>query len=442
MKQTNSFRSMVLRLALPVTLQTMLQSSFSLIDQLMIGQLGSVEVAAIGLAGKFASMFTVLLGAVAAAAGILLAQAMGAGDKQSRNRSFCLTLMLALGLAAGFTAVCMLAPDAIMGLYSRDAATVQTAASYLRLLALSFFPMAGSALLAALLRCMDRAGLPLYAGLAAALGNTGCNYLLIFGKLGLPAMGVEGAALATALSQLLNVLILLAAMGKHGAGLGLRWELSRPGRAFWAILLPLLVTELLWSLGENVYGVIYGRLGTEPCAAMTLLNPIQSLVMGALSGLAQAAGILVGKELGAGNRQEAYDRAKYLMGCGWLGSAALSVLLLLLGRAYIGLYQVEPAVRAMAWQLMLVYAAVSPFKAQNMILGGGILRSGGKTRYVMWIDILGTWAFGVPLGLLAAFLWQLPIFWVYLLLSLEECVRLAVSLAVFRRKGWMQRISS
>ena len=441
MKQTNSFRSMVLRLALPVTLQTMLQSSFSLIDQLMIGQLGSVEVAAIGLAGKFASMFSVLLGAVAAVAGILLAQAMGAGDSRSRNRSFSLTLTLALVLAAGFTAVCMLAPEAIMGLYSRDAATVETAASYLRLLALSFFPMAGSALLAALLRCMDRAGLPLYAGLAAALANTGCNYLLIFGKLGLPALGVEGAALATAFSQLLNVLILLAAMGKGGAGLGLRLELSRPGRAFWAILTPLLVTELLWSLGENVYGVIYGRLGTEPCAAMTLLNPIQSLVMGALSGLAQAAGILVGKELGAGKRQEAYDRAKYLMGYGWLGSAALSALLLLLGRAYIGLYQVEPAVRTMAWQLMLVYAAVSPVKAQNMILGGGILRSGGKTRYVMWIDILGTWAFGVPLGLLAAFLWRLPIFWVYLLLSLEECVRLAVSLAVFRRKGWMQRIS-
>ena len=114
MKQPNSFRSMVLRLALPVTLQTMLQSSFSLIDQLMIGQLGSVEVAAIGLAGKFASMFTVLLGAVAAVAGILLAQAMGAGDSRSRNRSFSLTLTLALVLAAGFTAVCMLAPEAII----------------------------------------------------------------------------------------------------------------------------------------------------------------------------------------------------------------------------------------------------------------------------------------------------------------------------------------
>ena len=274
MKQINSFHSMVLRLALPVALQTMLQSSFSLIDQLMIGQLGSVEVAAIGLAGKFSSMFSVLLGAVAAVAGIMLAQAMGAGDRQSRNRGFCLNLSLALGLAAVFTAVCLLFPGSIMSLYSRDAATVQTAAAYLRLVSLSFLPMALSSLLASLLRCMDRAGLPLYAGLAAAVGNTGLNYLLIFGKLGPPALGVEGAAVATALSQLLNMVILLVALGKCGAGLGLRWEWGRPGRAYLAILLPLLVTEMLWSLGENVYGMIYGRLGTEPCAAMTLLNPI------------------------------------------------------------------------------------------------------------------------------------------------------------------------
>ncbi len=442
MKQINSFHSMVLRLALPVALQTMLQSSFSLIDQLMIGQLGSVEVAAIGLAGKFSSMFSVLLGAVAAVAGIMLAQAMGAGDRQSRNRGFCLNLSLALGLAAVFTAVCLLFPGSIMSLYSRDAATVQTAAAYLRLVSLSFLPMALSSLLASLLRCMDRAGLPLYAGLAAAVGNTGLNYLLIFGKLGLPALGVEGAAVATALSQLLNMVILLVALGKCGAGLGLRWEWGRPGRAYLAILLPLLVTELLWSLGENVYGMIYGRLGTEPCAAMTLLNPIQSLVMGALSGLAQAAGILVGRQLGAGRRQEAYEQAKALLRYGLLGSAALSVLLLLLGRPYIGLYQVEPAVKSLAWQLTLVYAAVSPIKAQNMILGSGVLRSGGKTRYVMWIDIIGTWAFGVPLGLLAAFVWGLTIPWVYLLLSLEEGIRLAISLSVFRRKGWMQQISS
>ena len=107
---------------------------------------------------------------------------------------------------------------------------------------------------------------------------------------------------------------------------------------------------------------------------------------------------------------------------------------------YVRLYAVEDSVRALTRQILAVYAVVAPFKVQNMILGGGILRSGGKTKYVMMIDLIGTWGFGVPLGLLAAFVLRLSIPWVYLMISLEECVRFAISVAVFRRRGWMQSL--
>ena len=170
------------------------------------------------------------------------------------------------------------------------------------------------------------------------------------------------------------------------------------------------MTELVWTLGENVYGVIYGRLGTEACAAMTLLNPIQSLVIGALSGLSQAAGILVGKELGSVEYYQAEQTAKAVLRYGLIGSAVLSVLLVVVGRLYLSLFAVEETVRTLAWQILLVYAAISPIKVQNMILGG-VLRSGGKTRDVLVIDLTGTWLFGVPLGLLAAFVWGLSIPW-------------------------------
>ena len=103
--------------------------------------------------------------------------------------------------------------------------------------------------------------------------------------------------------------------------------------------------------------------------------------------------------------------------------------------------RVEPEVKRLTGQILTAYALIAPFKVQNMILGGGILRSGGRTRAVMWIDLIGTWVFGVPLGLLAAFVWKLTVPYVYFLLSLEECVRFAISLAVFRRRGWMQQIS-
>lgn len=439
MRTSSAFRKTVWHLALPVMLQSMLQSSFSLIDQVMIGQLGSVEVAAIGLAGKFVSILSVVLAAVASVAGILLAQAMGARDREAQSRGFYQSLLPALGIAALFTVLCLSCPARIMAIYSEDPEAIALAASYLRYLAWGFLPMAVAALLSTLLRCMEKASLPFYAGIVMALVNTAGNYLLIFGKLGLPALGVEGAAMATSLSQLVNCLLLWGMLRRYGHGLP--WVRPRWTGVYLSILLPMLFTELAWSLGENVYGIIYGHLGTAPCAAMTLLNPVQSLVIGALSGLSQAASILVGKELGGSDRYHARQTAGTILRYGLYGSAALSVLLVFAGRAYLSIYAVEPQVIRLAWKILLVYAVISPVKVQNMILGG-VLRSGGEIRALMYIDLVGTWCMGVPLGLLAAFVWGLSIPWVYLLLSLEECVRLALGFWVFHRESWMQKITA
>ena len=207
-----------------------------------------------------------------------------------------------------------------------------------------------------------------------------------------------------------------------------------------SVLLPLFVCEASWSLGENVYAAIYGRMGTEQSAAMTLTAPIQGLAIGALCGLSQAAGVIVGKRLGGEDYDGAYRAAKRLMVYGAVGASVLCAVVLLTSGAYVEIYQVSRTVKRLTRQILFVYALAAPFKVLNMILGGGILRSGGRTAYVMGIDMLGTWGFGVPLGLLGAFFWRLPIASVYLLLSLEECIRFAISMAVFRRKRWMRRL--
>ena len=207
-----------------------------------------------------------------------------------------------------------------------------------------------------------------------------------------------------------------------------------------SVLMPLFVCEASWSLGENVYAAIYGRMGTEQSAAMTLTAPIQGLAIGALCGLSQAAGVIVGKRLGGEDYDGAYRAAKRLMVYGAVGASVLCAVVLLTSGAYVEIYQVSRTVKRLTRQILFVYALAAPFKVLNMILGGGILRSGGRTAYVMGIDMLGTWGFGVPLGLLGAFVWRLPIASVYLLLSLEECIRFAISMAVFCRKRWMRRL--
>ena len=443
MEQRKSFARTVCSLAIPVALQSMLQSSFSIIDQIMIGQLGSVSVAGVGLAGKFSSIFSVLASAIGAIAGIMISQYLGQKNKQEVRRSFYLNLLIVTAMAAVFTFLCVTFPRQIMGLYTQDPETIFAAARYLVLIAGTFLPIAGATLLSTLFRCMEKASLPLYASIIAAVLNTGLNYILIFGKIGFPAMGAEGAAIATLVSQIANFLIMLLLFLKYREILAVR---SGSGNAvtkfnwsqYAAMLLPILICEFMWSLGENVYASIYGHLGTESCAAMTLTNPIQGLMIGALCGLSQAASVIVGKQLGTGEYDGAYTASKKLILYGFVGSLFLSAVILVARTYYVEIYQVESSVKTLAKQILIAYAIIAPFKVLNMILGGGIIRSGGKTNYVMMIDLIGTWIFGVPLGLLAAFVWGLSIPYVYFILSLEECIRFGISVVVFRRKHWMQ----
>lgn len=441
-KDKQFFRS-VCALAVPVALQSMLQSSFSIVDQIMIGQLGSVSVAGVGLAGKFAGIFSVVVAAFGAVAGIMISQYLGQKNSGEVRRSFFMNLLFALGTAGLFTAGCLLFPRQIMGLYTPDADTMAAAAGYLRIIAGTFFPMAGATMLATLFRCVEKAAYPLYASICAAVVNTGLNYILIFGKLGFAPMGAQGAAIATVISQIINfsLMLVLYLLQKKQLPLSAAPVAARfRWKQYGAILLPMLACEFLWSLGENIYAVIYGHLGTQASAAMTLTNPIQGLMIGALCGLSQAAAVIVGKRLGSGETEEAYRASKKLMVYGFLGSAILSVVILAASPFYVQIYQVDETVKTLTTQILTAYAAVAPFKVLNMILGGGIIRSGGKTTYIMMVDITGTWLFGIPLGLVSAFVLNLPIPYVYFMLSLEECVRFVMTLLIFRSRKWMNTL--
>ena len=439
-----SFKKSVIKIALPVTLQSLLQSSFSVVDQMMIGQLGENSIAGIGLGGKFASIYTVVLAAVSSVAGILISQYLGKKEEESVSRSFFTSMVLSLALAAVFFFMCVAFPEMIMGLYTKDEATKILAVKYIRILAVSFLPMAVSSMMTTMLRCMEIAVLPMCASIFALVLNTGLNYLLIFGKWGFPRMGVEGAAAASVAAQIVSfgiILVLFFAVFQKEKHLFVRFSQSPDyNRQYIRILCPMLICEFLWSLGENVYTAVYGNIGTDACAAMTMTVPVQTIVIGALSGLSQASAILIGKSLGAGNFDQAYKESKKLMGYGLLGSVFLSLLLAAFSPFYVRFYQVEPAVQELTRNLLLVIAVIAPVKVMNMILGGGILRSGGKTEYTMWIDITGTWVFGVPLGLLSAFVWKLPVTQVYFILSMEECVRLGISFVLFKKRAWMERL--
>ncbi len=446
MKKDN-FLFAVIGIAIPVGLQSMLQSSFAMIDQLMVGQLGSTAVSAVEVAGRPAFIYSVVLGAIASITGIMISQYLGMKNRKMADRSLSVNLAAAIALALLFTALCLLFSGQIVGLYIKEDPAVLTAGSeYLAYVLWTYLPMGISSVLAVMIRCMGRAVWPLAAGIASAIVNTGLNYVLIFGHFGLPALGISGAAIASVVSQLVNMLLMLLIFYRVRVRGQKRFQFSlllgEDGyRQYFIMLLPVLVTELLWSLGQNVNTFLYGHLREGDLAAVSMTGPIQGLFIGALSGVSQAAGILIGRRLGAKEYDKAYQESKKLMWQGIAGSFLLSMLLICLRRAYVPLYKVEPGVQDTAARLLLAFAVLAPVKVTNMILGGGIVRSGGKTKYIMVIDIVGTWLVGVPLGLLAAFWLRLPVVWVYFILSQEELVRFALTLIVFRSRRWMNRLS-
>lgn len=444
-KLNNRLFTEVFLIAIPVALQCMLQSSFSIVDQLMIGQLGTISIAAVGLAGKFVSLFTVVSGAVATVSGIMIAQNIGAQDEQEALKSFSVNLLVMVILATIFAVLSVFFPKSIMKIYSTDKKTILEASEYLSIIGISFIPLAINTASVTMFRCMDDAKKPLYVSLLTALINTAANYLLIFGKAGFPKYGVKGAAIAstvsTYVSMIITVIMLAILLKKKNLHFKLTVKLTKVSpKQYLFILMPILCNEFLWSLGENIYGIIYGHLGSEPCAAMTLTYPIQGLLIGALSGISSAAGIIIGKKLGQKDFETAYKDSKSLILYGFIGSIVLSAILILCRNFYVSLYQIEPQVKSMGSVLFVIFACYLPVKVTNMVLGGGILRSGGNTKLILFVDLIGTWAVGVPVGLLAAFVFKLSIFGIYALLSAEEIVRLIITFVLFKRKTWMRTI--
>lgn len=436
----------ILQIGLPITFQSILQASYSMVDQIMVGTLGTLSIAGSGLVGKFASLVLFTLSAISSVTSILISQYHGSKDKEGISKSFFSCLYIALAVMAVFMAVCLILPEGILAMYTPDKEMVKIAVPYFIVIAFSFLPMTLTMEFSSLLRSIEKSKFPLYAGMASMFLNVIFNYIFIFGKLGMPRLGLLGAGIGTLLSRTVECLVLLFFIMRLCQKQELYLHpvsILKPEqyKKISIIAIPILFNEFSWSLGENIYAAIYGRIGTESVAAMTLVNPLMGMFIGMFSGVSTAATVMTGKRLGRDEKDEAYNIAKYLGKVGVVGSVIVSVILVAISNLYVGLFDVEPQVLEISKRIIYVLALYLIVKISNMIIAGGVLRSGGKTKYTLYIDLLGTWVFGVPLGLLGAFVFKWPIEAVYALLSFEEVVRLIITLIVFKKKIWMQNVT-
>jgi putative MATE family efflux protein len=442
----SSFARDLLRLALPIVLQNLAAALVGLLATVMVGSLGAASLAGVGLGNQVYFLLTLFLFGVSTGGGVFLAQYWGKRDLAGLRRSFGLALTIGLGTGLAFTLAALALPRLILGLYSADAEVVGIGSRYLRIVAWSYLPTAFSMVLGISLRSVERVRPPLVAATVSLALNLLLAWVLIFGKLGSPVLGVEGAAWATVAARLVEALILAAvAIATRAPILGslrdlLDWRGSWPSR-YLAVAWPVIVNEVTWSLGITLYNVVFARIDTLSIAAYNIVNTFSQLAVVVFFGAANAAAVMIGKKIGEGNSDLAFAWAKRFALLAPLFGLLMSVLILPFRMALPILYDLDAKVLAEASTMLLVLAAIFPFKVFNLTLIVGICRAGGDTKFSMYYDLAGVWGLGVPLAALGAFVLGLPAWAVFLLTASDEIAKSFVGVWRLLSRRWLRNVT-
>lgn len=440
------FARSFLRLVLPSATQSLFFNLISIFDVLMVGQLGDAPVAAVGLAGQFFFLLNLTLFGTAGGAAVFAAQYWGGRDLSNLRRVLGLCLSVGVSAALVFAGVALLAPGWVMGLYTSDPAVVQLGASYLRIIAWSYCFTAVTTMFAAIVRSTGNTRLPMLVSVGCLSFNMALNYSLIFGKFGLPALGVPGAAIGTAISRILECLILLVILyqGRSPAAASPR-ELFNLNISFLSHHLRLIflvfLNEFFWALGVNLYNAIIARLGTSAYAAYNVTSTFQGVGIFFSMGCATTASIMVGHAVGSGELEKAYHTAKRILIISVSGTFLVGLGLAAARWPLLELYRVSPQARQDAAAMMLIAGLLLWLRSLDAIFIVGILRSGGDTRYAALLDVGAIWLAGIPAVALAAFAFHLPVQWVFMAILFESFMKSIFGMRRFLARRWMRNVT-
>ena len=440
-----SFLKKVAVIAVPVALQNLLTTTGSMVDTMMIASLGETEVGAVGLCAQFSSlMFSGYWGFVGGGM-LFFAQYFGAKDDDGINRSYGLTLtcMMTVGLLFGLMAVCF--PGVVMRMYTDKPNIQAIGTEYLRIAGFAYPLMVFSMAMAALLRCTGKVRIPLWGSVAGVITNVFLNWVLIFGNLGAPKMGVRGAALATVLSQCVSCLVVLAASFRSGHPYVLairrhfRWS-----RQFIRIYLkkcfPILCNEVLIGVGNMVINIVLGRQPEEAIAALAVFRTLEGLVIGFFAGFSNAASVLVGTEVGAGHLDRAFGRAWRLIYLCQGIIALLAVTLIALHTPILTAMGMRGESFRLAYGMMLIYLSFGIIRMGNWAQND-TFRSAGDATTGTIMEIVFMYLMVLPCVCVSGLVLKWSTLAVFALCYVDEPIRYVIMQIHLHKGKWIRPVT-
>jgi MATE efflux family protein len=440
-----TFLKTLLVIAIPIMLQNMMNSLVNILDSVMIGQLGTTEIAAVGLGNQLFFLLNLVLYGTASGGMVFTAQFWGKKDLVSLRKAFGLSLCAALFISTLFTVACVFFPEEILGLYSSDVAVIKTGAEYLRPVAFCFVPFAISFMFIFTLRAIEEVKIPVAVTIVSICVNAVLNTLLIFGLFGFPRLGVKGAAIATVAARTVELFCFIVVTKKKKlpilGSLADHFLFSpRFVVTFFVIVLPVICNESIWSLGITFHHKIFAGLNTLSYAAFSITNTVSQLTWVVFVGLGNSVSVLIGKKIGEGNYAEAKHYATNIAGFAPIVAIFVGALLIPLSFLVPYIFNVENEVSMQARLFFIILALCYPMKAFNMNMVVGVIRAGGDTKFGVIYDTLFMWIISIPLSYTLSVHTTLPSWVIYLCLFADEPVKVCVGLWRLRSGKWLHSV--
>lgn len=445
MNDPKDFRKKLLSLVLPIAFQQWMLAVVSASDAIMLGALNQNAMSAVALAGQVQFVFQLFLAAMTIGTSIFAAQYWGKGDPASIERMTAIVYRITVPVSLLFTILTAVIPAQLMRILTNEPLLIEYGASYLRTVSFSYLFCGISQIYLCVMKNSGRALMSSLIGSVCVVLNIGLNALLIFGFMGLPALGVAGAALATVFARAVEMLWALSdSMGKGRVKIRPKFLIrfdQALRKVFWKYTLPVLGNEIVWGVGFTMGTVIIGHLGTDAIAASSIATIAKNLAVCFCLGVGSGGGILVGNELGAGETERAKRYGNRLCRISIVSGVITGIVLLVLNPLIRSFADLTPTANEYLKQMLIVCSYYVIGKSINSTTIGGIFCAGGDSRFGFLCDAVTLWLIVIPLSFIAAFVLKLPVMVVYIVINLDEIIKLPAVYRHYKKYKWVKDLT-
>lgn len=439
------FYRQIFKLMLPMMLQNLLNAAVNSVDVVMLNFVGESAIAAVSLAAQYANVLFMVFYGLGTGATMLCAQYFGKGDLRAVETVQGIALRFSMGIASLFALAALAVPEFMMQVFTSDPQLIALGADYLRILSISYLCWGIIEVYLSVLRSVGRVAIGTVLNTIAVLLNVLLNAVFIFGFFGAPKLGIVGVAIATSISRVIE-LALCFLVSHRSTSIKLKFSMLFVRNKllfadFVRLSLPALANDVVWGVGFSMYSVILGHLSAEAVAANSFAIVVRNLGSVLCFGQANAGGILLGQLIGENKLQEAKTAAKRVVKLTVVGGILGGLVILAIRPLVLQYADLSATAMGYLSAMLLINSYYIFGGAINTTLIAGVFRAGGDSRFGLICDIVDMWVYAVPLGFLAAFVFKLPVVWVYFLLCTDEFVKWPWVFKHYRSGKWLKNIT-